>query len=200
MRTRIVIFAKVPLPGQVKTRLIPRLGSHGAARLAQRMLAATLAEARAARLETPELCGTPDPTLPEWKPFLPDSGLRYSDQGAGDLGERLTRAARRVVEGGEAVLLIGSDCPALDHAKLRLAAEALLAHDAVIHRTLDGGYALLGLRRFHPSLFKGIEWSGPRVAEDTIVRIETLGWSVSILETLQDIDVPDDLESAGMLL
>jgi glycosyltransferase A (GT-A) superfamily protein (DUF2064 family) len=59
---------------------------------------------------------------------------------------------------------------------------------------------LLGLRRFDPSLFQGIGWSGPSVAADTISRIEALGWSVSIAETLQDIDVPDDLESAGMRL
>ena len=200
MRTRIVIFAKAPLPGQVKTRLIPRLGPDGAARLAQRMLAATIAEAEGACLGTPELCGTPDPSHPDWKPFLPSCDLVYSDQGAGDLGERLARAARRVVAGGEAVLLVGTDCPALERQKLRGDAAALLSHDAVIHPTLDGGYALLGLRRFHPSLFEGIGWSGPTVAADTISRIEALGWSLRIGETLQDIDVPEDLESAGVPL
>jgi rSAM/selenodomain-associated transferase 1 len=200
MQTRILIFAKAPLPGQVKTRLIPRLGPDGAAHLAQRMLVATIAEAEGACLGTPELCGTPQPSHPEWKPFLPVGDIRYSDQGAGDLGERLARAARRVVAGGEAVLLIGTDCPALDRHKLADAAAALHTRDAVIHPTLDGGYALLGLRRFDPSLFQGIGWSGPSVAADTISRIEALGWSVSIAETLQDIDVPDDLESAGMRL
>jgi uncharacterized protein len=200
MRTRIVIFAKAPLPGEVKTRLIPRLRPEGAARLAQRMLIATITEADAARLSTPELCGAPHPSGPEWKPFLPALRLRYSDQGGGDLGARLSRAAHRLVEGGEAVLLIGTDCPELDRHKLRAAAEALHSHDAVIHPTHDGGYALLGLRRFHPSLFERIGWSGPNVAQDTISRIEFLGWSVSLKETLQDIDVPDDLESAGMLL
>ena len=81
---------------------------------------------------------------------------------------------------GENILLIGTDCPALDRHRLRAAAEALLTHDAVIHPTLDGGYALLGLRRFDSSLFAGIGWSGPDVAADTIARIEALGWSLHI--------------------
>jgi uncharacterized protein len=199
-RTRIVIFAKAPVPGMVKTRLIPALGEIGAARLAHRMLLATIAEAEAARLAIPELCATPHPYNPEWQPFLPKAEIRYTDQGEGDLGERLARAARRVTLLGENILLIGTDCPALDRHRLRAAAEALLAHDAVIHPTLDGGYALLGLRRFDPSLFADIAWSGPTVAGDTIARIEALGWSLARGETLRDIDDPDDLEAAKALL
>jgi rSAM/selenodomain-associated transferase 1 len=198
-RTRIVIFAKAPVPGSAKTRLIPALGEIGAARLAHKMLLATIAEAEAARLAIPELCATPHPYDPEWQPFLPKAEIRYTDQGDGDLGERLARAARRVTLLGETILLIGTDCPALDRHRLRAAAEALLSHDAVIHPTLDGGYALLGLRRFDPSLFSGIAWSGPDVAADTIARIEALGWSLHIGETLRDIDEPADLEATGML-
>ena len=198
--TRIVIFAKAPVPGRVKTRLIPVLGEIGAARLAHRMLLATIAEAEAAGLSNPELCATPHHADCEWLPFLPDGGIRYSDQGEGNLGERLGRAANRVIGDGEAILLIGTDCPALDRDKLRAAAAALLTNDAVIHPTADGGYALLGLRRFDGSLFEGIAWSSPTVATETISRIEALGWSLFIGETLRDVDVPADLEAAGVLL
>ena len=198
-RTRIVIFAKAPVPGQAKTRLIPALGEIGAARLAHRMLLATIAEAEGARLAIPELCATPHPYDPEWQPFLAKAEIRYTDQGEGDLGARLARAARRITLVGENILLIGTDCPALDRHRLRAAAEALLTHEAVIHPTLDGGYALLGLRRFDPSLFEGIGWSGPEVAADTIARIEALGWSLAVGETLRDIDEPEDLEAAGAL-
>lgn len=198
-RTRIVIFAKAPVPGSVKTRLIPALGPIGAARLAHEMLLATVAEAEAARLAIPELCATPHPYDPEWQPFLPSAQIRYTDQGKGDLGERLARAARRVILSGENILLIGTDCPALDRRRLRAAAAALASDDAVIHPTLDGGYALLGLRRFDPSLFAGIAWSGPNVAADTIARIEALGWPLLVGETLRDIDEPEDLEAAGEL-
>ena len=198
--TRIVIFAKAPVPGQVKTRLIPALGEEGAARLAQRMLLATVAEAEAAGLATPELCATPDPDDPRWRAFLPRLGLRLTDQGEGDLGQRLARAALRVTTEGDNILLIGTDCPTLDQCMLRNAAAALAKFDAVIHPTEDGGYALLGLRRFHASLFEGIAWSGPRVARDTIRRIEALGWSLLVGETLRDIDEPEDLEAAGELM
>ena len=197
-RTRIVIFAKAPVPGNVKTRLVPALGEIGAARLAHQMLLATIEEAENAHLSIPELCTTPHPYDPDWKSFLPKAEIRYTDQGEGDLGERLARAAKRMILVGENILLIGTDCPALDRHRLRAAAEALLSHDAVIHPTLDGGYALLGLRRFDSSPFAGIGWSGPDVAADTIARIEALGWSLHVGDTLRDIDEPEDLAAAGI--
>jgi glycosyltransferase A (GT-A) superfamily protein (DUF2064 family) len=83
---------------------------------------------------------------------------------------------------------------------LQAAATGLRDHDAVIHPTKDGGYALLGLRRFDPSLFSGIGWSGPEVAADTMSRIEALGWSMRAGETLRDVDEPADLELVDDLL
>ena len=192
-RTRIVIFAKAPLPGRVKTRLIPALGEAGAARLAHRMLLATAAEAVAANLSIPELCADPHPLDPEWEGLLPPQQLRFTAQGEGDLGERLARAAKRVILLGEAVLLIGADCPGLDRRRLREAAAALQDHDAILHPASDGGYALLGLRKFDLSLFESIAWSTPSVAEATIARIDALGWSLHLGETLRDVDVPADL-------
>ena len=190
--TRIVIFAKAPVAGAAKTRLIPALGEEGAAGLAGQMLAETAAAAVAAELGEPELCATPAPGSPDWASFRPP-GARMTDQGTGDLGERLARAAWRVLAAGEQVLLIGTDCPGLDAARLRAAAEQLSRHDAVIHPTHDGGYALLGLRRFDPLLFSGIAWSTATVAAETIARVRALGWSLHIGDTLHDIDEPEDL-------
>jgi rSAM/selenodomain-associated transferase 1 len=189
--TRIVIFAKAPVPGAVKTRLIPALGDNGAARLASEMLADTAAAAVAANLSEPELCVVPPPGSAEWAPFVPP-GVRVTDQGSGDLGERLARAAGRVLAAGERPLLIGSDCPAIDAKLLRAAADRLDTHDAIIHPAQDGGYVLLGLTRFDPSLFSGIVWSSASVAAETIDRIHALGWSLQIGETLRDIDRPED--------
>jgi rSAM/selenodomain-associated transferase 1 len=188
--TRIVIFAKQPVPGRVKTRLIPALGADGAARLAAEMLERTIAAALETGLEV-ELCGDPDPT------FWHAGKVHLSCQGEGDLGERLARAAERVLE-REAVLLIGADCPSLDRARLRAAAEALQTHDAVIHPAADGGYVLLGLRRFDRSIFEGIAWSTPTVAAETIARIAALGWSLALRETLADVDEPADLGLVGL--
>jgi rSAM/selenodomain-associated transferase 1 len=178
----------------VKTRLIPALGEAGAARLAYDMLQRTVAEALAARLPTlPELCADPHPMEPEWAPFLPKAQLRFTFQGEGDLGARMARAAQRTIQIGEKAILIGTDCPDLDRHRLRAVAAALADHDAVIHPTEDGGYALLGLTRFDPSLFANIAWSGPDVAATTIARIHALGWKLHVAETLRDIDVPADL-------
>ena len=193
--TRVVIFAKAPVPGRAKTRLIPLLGEVGAARLAQRMLAETVGHAYTAGLEPPELCATPHPDDPDWAGHLP-AGLRLSDQGPGDLGQRLAAAAKRVVDGGERILLIGTDCPELDGKRLGEAADQLDRHDAVIHPARDGGYVLLGLARTDPSLFDDIAWSTDTVAATTIARIRALGWSLFVGDTLSDIDEPADLKTA----
>ena len=197
--TRIVIFAKAPVPGKVKTRLVPALGEVGAALLAKRMLADTVDRALAAGLANTELCASPHPADPQWAGHLP-AGVRLADQGEGDLGRRLAAAATRAIDGGERVLLIGTDCPELDGPRLSGAAAQLDRHDAVIFPARDGGYVLLGLARTHPSLFADIAWSTSTVAETTIARIRTLGWSLYIGDTLSDIDEPADLERAQALL
>ena len=187
---RIVVFAKAPVAGRAKTRLIPALGADGAARLAGKMLSATLSEARASGLPV-ELCGDPDPA--EWGALLPTGALHLSAQGEGDLGRRLARAARRVLGAGEDVLLIGADCPELRRHHLAAAAAALAGYDAVLHPARDGGYVLLGLRRFDASVFEAISWSTTRVAEQTLARIAALGWKTDLRETLADVDEPGDL-------
>ncbi len=185
-------MAKAPVAGAVKTRLVPALGAEGAARLAQHMLAATVAAAKNAGLGVPELCASPNPAHETWEGFLPE-GVIATDQGYGDLGERMASAAQRVIGGGHPVLLIGTDCPDLTPARIRMMAGQLADHDVVIQPAFDGGYVLLGLRRFDPSLFTDIEWSNPSVASTTRCRILSLGWSLYVGETLRDIDEPGDL-------
>lgn len=192
-RIRTIIFAKAPRPGLAKTRLIPALGAKGAAWLARRMLEHTLANAMAAALGPVELCMTPAPKAPEWRDISAPPGVEVSDQGTGDLGARLARAAQRSIAAGDAVLLIGTDCPALTPACLRAAAAALLRVGAVIHPTADGGYALLGLTRTDPRLFANIVWSTPTVAAATLARLDQLGWPVCVAAQLHDIDEPGDL-------
>jgi len=191
--TRIVIFAKAPVPGQVKTRLIPALGEEGAATLAGKMLVDTCREAVAAQVGPVELC------LSGKLSHVP-AGVEVSDQGEGDLGQRLARAAERVIGGGEAAIFIGTDCPGLDSRRLRSATSELERHDAVMHPTFDGGYALLGLRQYDPSIFSGIEWSTPTVAAATVARFNALGWSLHVGDMLLDVDEPADLEAAGISL
>jgi uncharacterized protein len=191
--TRIVIFAKAPVAGQAKTRLIPALGAEQAARLARRMLLGTLQQAQAAGVGPVELCVTPGPSDPAWASLPPVQGIAWSAQTEGDLGARMADAAERALAGGEHVLLIGTDCPELDAARLQHAATLLEHSDAVLYPTFDGGYVLLGLGRFDPRPFERIPWSTAEVAARTIECFQTLGWRLSVGGAVHDIDEPADL-------
>lgn len=191
---RIVIFAKAPLPGFAKTRLIPRLGARGAAQLAHKMLCHTLQQAVRAKLGAVELCVTPDSDDVFWQKFALPPQVLLTSQGPGDLGERLARMARRAISAGDSVLLIGTDCPGLDAERLRAAAGVLENEDAVLYPTRDGGYALLGLNRFYPALFAGVAWSTEQVAAQTRQRLRECNMGFQCLETLSDIDEAEDLK------
>lgn len=190
---RIVILAKAPLPGFAKTRLIPALGEQGAAHLAERLIRHTVESALAANIGSVELCVTPDQHHACWQAMQLPEGLCLSEQVTGDLGQRMGEIAARVVAGGESVLLIGTDCPALDAAQLRRAAAALAKHEAVMIPAHDGGYVLLGLKQYHPRLFADIPWSTAQVAALTQQRLSQLQWGVEVLPALHDVDMPQDL-------
>lgn len=191
---RIVIFAKAPQAGFAKTRLIPALGAQGAADLARRLLLHTVATALAANVGPVEMCVTPSAEPAIWQDLGIADAVRWSVQGEGDLGARLARAATRVLQEGDSILLIGTDCPDLSVLDLREAARALQSNDAALFPAHDGGYVLLGLNRVHPSLFKEIAWSTDTVAGDTLSRLRLLGWTVHGHAMLHDIDEPGDLQ------
>jgi hypothetical protein len=191
--TRIIIFAKAPQPGLAKTRLIPALGAERAAALARRMLDTTLERALGAQVGPVELRVTPAISDSAWRDIPIPDGVEISAQGEGDLGARLARATQSGLERNAAVMLIGCDCPELDSTALRQAAQTLQGVDAVMHPTTDGGYALLGLRRFHPRLFSDIPWSTSSVAHRTIQQVNALQWSLHVAAMLNDIDEPADL-------
>ncbi|MBA2722792.1 MAG: TIGR04282 family arsenosugar biosynthesis glycosyltransferase [Methylibium sp.] len=193
MSTRVLVFAKAPEAGRVKTRLIPVLGAQGAADLARRLLHHAVAEALAARLGPVELCASPALDDAAWRGTAVPSAVVRSDQGEGDLGERMARAAQRALQTDDAVLLIGTDCLALDAPRLRSAAQQLALHGATLHPAHDGGYVLLGLTRFDATLFNGIAWSTATVAATTRARFATIGWPLHEGETLHDLDEPVDL-------
>ena len=193
--TRIVVFAKVPLAGFVKTRLIPALGAQGAAALASRMLSYTLAQALAAGEQAVELCMSPAPLDAAWKSVARPQAVESSAQGEGDLGERMNRAMNRALARQQGpVLLMGTDCPALNTAHILEAARQLEQHDAVLVPAADGGYVMIGLRLPCPSLFNDMAWSTPVVAAQTLRRMASLNLRVWSGPLLHDIDEPADLQ------
>ncbi len=193
-KTRIVIFAKAPLPGLAKTRLIPALGEDGTALLARRMLLHTIHEALASDIGPVELCVTPDADNPVWKSLkLPDTVL-ITLQGDGDLGQRMSNAARRVINQGEPVILIGTDCPALNAKHLMKLAKRLQDARAVMLPTMDGGYVSLGLSCYDDRIFDDIAWSTNKVAKQTIMRLMDLNLAFYVGAKLHDIDEPGDLQ------
>ncbi len=193
-KPRIVIFAKAPHPGLVKTRLIPALGAGGAAQFAVKLLHDTVTKALEADIGPVELCLSPL-TDPCWQELNLPSGLYYSDQGIGDLGLRMARIADRAIREGEKVILLGTDCPALRESELYVIARALDEHDAVIVPALDGGYVALALGKFDPLVFAGVAWGSSLVLTQTLKRIEALGWRCQICEPLPDIDEQADLQT-----
>ena len=189
----VIVMAKAPRPGYAKTRLMPALGAEGAAALAERLLDATLAQAANAGAAVVDLCCAPDIEHPAFARHGRAEGVSLSVQGEGDLGARMARAFERHLAPGRAVLMIGTDAPALDAAMLRRAARALQEADAVFVPALDGGYALIGLRRAAPSLFGHMAWSTASVMADTRARLKAAGLRHIELAPVADIDEPADL-------
>jgi len=189
----IIVFAKAPVAGYAKTRLVPALGADGAANLARRLLETALAAALDAAIGPVELCCAPDERHPAFAGVPRIDASRLTGQGDGDLGTRMARALDRSLRHDAGAIVIGTDAPALDAAYLREAAAALVSHDAVFGPALDGGYALVGLRRPAPALFEGIAWSTPQVMAQTRERLVRLGLRHAELRALADIDEPDDL-------
>ncbi|MEQ1686041.1 MAG: TIGR04282 family arsenosugar biosynthesis glycosyltransferase [Burkholderiaceae bacterium] len=189
----VIVMAKAPVAGYAKTRLIPTLGAEGAAALAERLLRHAVSQARAAGLGPVELCCAPDHHHAAFASLHAVPDLVLSDQGDGDLGARMAHAFERRLADGHKVLMIGTDAPALDAVVLQRAAEALGRTDAVFVPALDGGYALIGLRRPAPSLFSAMTWSTATVMAHTRERLAAAGLRHTELPPLADIDEAADL-------
>ena len=129
--TCIVVFAKAPVAGLAKTRLIAALGAQGAATLAQRLLEHAVVQAVQVLAGAVELCVTPDAHHPALLALSRQHGIALTAQGDGDLGDRMHRAFERVLQTHSAALVMGTDAPALDSGMLKNALAALATHDAV---------------------------------------------------------------------
>jgi len=191
---RIVVLAKAPVAGTVKTRLAPRLGAEGAARLHAELVHRTLRTALEAAVGPVELCTTPSLQHPFFTICEREHPIELSEQGDGDLGDRMARVIERVTQSGTRVVLLGADCPVLDAAYLREAAQTLDRCDVVLGPAEDGGYVLVAARRLVPEMFRGPHWGTETVLEETRSRLHEAGVAWCELATLWDLDRPADYD------
>ena len=191
--SRILIFARTPLPGKVKTRLAPALGEQGAARLHARLVMRTVQMALASQLAPVELCCQPEKNHPLFID-LHRQGSDLSVQHGGDLGERMHRAMAESLKDSKSVILIGTDCPPMDAVYLEKAIIKLRDTDVVLGPAEDGGYVLIGMRRPLASIYKGISWGSNRVLQQTRAALQQTAMSWTELPTLWDLDRPEDLK------
>lgn len=185
-RKTLVIMAKEPRPGRVKTRLAADIGSLPAALWMRGQLRRIAGEA----------------VSPRWTTVLavaPDSALRSSllptlprlAQGSGDLGTRMARLFRTLPAGP--ILIIGADIPGVRRSHISQAFGLLLRHHAVIGPATDGGYWAVGLdtrRRIPADLFRNVRWSSPHALADTLATLPLPAY----LTELSDVDTAADLE------
>ena len=186
---RLIVMTKYPEPGQTKTRLIPALGVGGAAELHRRLGIHT---AKTLKSFTPEIhYSGGDPNL--MRNWLGD--FKYVSQSDGDLGDRMKQAFQSGFnQGCDRIVMIGTDCLAIDGALIDRAFSALNQIDVVFGPAVDGGYYLIGLRKQVLELFSNIPWSTASVLQDSLAIVNDLNLSYELLEILPDIDRPEDLQ------
>lgn len=189
----LIIYAKAPVPGQVKTRLMPALDGEMAALLHAALVERALDTARRSGIAEIELCCAPDTHHSFFDACADDFGVVLTEQGEGNLGDRMLRTLRHALADHTAALIIGADCPALTGKYLAEAATRLSGQDAVLAPAEDGGYVLIGATRTDPGMFGDIEWGSGKVLEQQRRNFSARGFRWQEMPTLWDVDRPGDL-------
>jgi rSAM/selenodomain-associated transferase 1 len=186
MPPAIIVFAKAPAAGRVKTRLIGRLTAEQGAALHVAFVSDTLENV--ANLGAVEL-HTDAPAEAAWREYSVPRALQVP----GDLGVRMFHALRGALERGHPrAMIVGSDAPALPIGHLRALLES--AADVALGPCEDGGYYAISCKRVNPRMFEGVEWSGPRTLIETVAAVSRCELSSATGESWWDVDEPGDLE------
>lgn len=192
--SKLIIFAKAPIAGAVKTRLQPQYSAQNAAHLQNYFILKTVEMASNLKNIDIELSCAPDDAHLIFQQCVTQYGITSKPQQGIDLGERMKNALAEALTQYSQAVVIGTDCPEITSDYLNEAFSMLEnGIDAVIGPALDGGYVLLGLRRFSPLLFENVRWGTEQVLSETRKILELLGWQWDELNTLRDIDTPEDL-------
>lgn len=188
----IAVFARAPVAGAAKTRLIPRLGAQGAAALHARLVEHTLTQVCAAEIGPVTLWCSPDDTHPFFQNCAARFGVTLRAQQGDDLGQRMHHAFARATG---PLLLVGTDCPMIGPDLLREAVAALHAgRAAVFCPAEDGGYGLVGLQTPIAEIFEAMAWGTEHVMATTRQRLAACGLDWHETAPVFDIDRPEDLD------
>ena len=189
----IQIFSKAPVPGQVKTRLIPALTAEQAAAVQRELTLATLDLATEQPLCPVQLWCAPDVEHSFFQAIRQHYPVSLHTQCAGDLGQRMVHALQYGIAQYGGALLMGSDCPSLRRQDLEQALVALRdGYECVLAATEDGGYCLLGLTQPIPALFRDIRWSTDSVCAETEAVLQRLKTRYYCLPQQWDVDTYPD--------
>ncbi len=192
---RILVFAKAPVAGEVKTRLAVGIGAERAATLYAQLLRATLRTAARSGLAPVELYVASATDHPLFVSLAREYALEIKAQQGEDLGQRMYNAIQNALSGSSFVILIGTDCPPMSADYLAQACRQLDSGTAVVLGPAeDGGYVLMGARCCDRYLFTDMPWSTGRVLQLTRERLQSLNLAFAELATLWDVDRPGDLE------
>jgi len=198
MDTLLLVFARAPRRGRVKTRLVPELGEDTALDVHQRLLDRTLREAAAFAGRARLMLDDHDDRLAA---HAREIGLEVGLQHGGGLGERMNAALRDGLQEAPRVLLVGSDCPVLDQTYLALAVDGLDNARVVLGASEDGGYVLIGgsdASVWHDGRFEGVRLGTDYAMADTLVALNDVA-PVTVLPPLWDVDIPEDVTRARNL-
>lgn len=189
----LVMFARAPVLGQVKTRLIPALGEQGALDMHLKLMNRQIEVLNQSKLCSRQLWVDQNIEHPAFKIFDGEVKLQIE----GNLGAKMCHAAQMVLQQFSKVVIIGSDCPGIDEDYLQQALQNLdeNATDVVLGPALDGGYVLIAMKKNQPEVFKDINWGSELVLEQTVNQLNAGALEFSMLPPLMDIDTPEDLKS-----
>lgn len=187
---QLLVFAKAPRIGLVKSRLAELIGQERACR-AYELLLTTLAR-NLASVQNVTVYHSPPDGAADLRNYFPRH-WNYLQQYGVDLGTRLNHAVIQTFEAGASrVCVIGSDCPYLTADDISASWTLLSDHDVVLGPAADGGYWLIALKKPEPRLFEAIAWSTSAVLQQTIIRARELNLSIALLRELSDIDTAAD--------
>lgn len=192
--TCLIIFAKAPIIGKVKTRLIPALGAEGACQLYEEMARKIIVNLSESKICQAKVYSHLDITHQFFKDLEISNALKVYPQHGNDLGERMFQAVKSRLIKFSKVIVIGTDCPDYSADYIESAIHVLDKKDVVIGPATDGGYVLIGMKTPEPHVFTQIKWGQNTVLEKTLERLIEKSLTYQLLSPLHDIDVPADLK------